>query len=434
MAVLTVGIDDRLVLAVATVLRPLQTLPIAAVVTAAARIVGMVVLSGLLATVGAVVYRWYVRETIPEGLAVLFGLTGVAVYLNTTAALGQVIGGTAGLLDLETAVANALTFLFAIGGAVAGQRLGDRFGRAGILISGAREFNTEVGQLVRAVGRVIAVDLPDDIDDIEDIEGYDPVPTATKEALAGKTLVFPRRLTVEELRNRFITRLKDDYGIGHVGVEVTADGTIEYLGVGSRAAGIGPTLPRGMVAAAITADPAFAATSGDVVQIWRSPTGANVTEDDGSDGSQTTATPSAERVASGELRATAGDVVTLALDEGDAEMLDPTTTYRLMTLPTAPRADQEYASLLRAADETIGVVTIDEHSDLVGASIGAVDATIVAVKPSAGTIQPIPTRSHVLAPGDTIYAVARPELLRRLEAAAVGANNESPPPDAEPSL
>ncbi|MFB6300630.1 MAG: potassium transporter TrkA [Halobacteriales archaeon] len=415
------------------VLWPLQTGPITTILAGTTRIIGMFLLSGLIATVGAIVYRWYVGETIPEGLAVLFGLTGVAIYLNTTTALGQVIGGTAGLLDLETALTNVLTFLFATGSAFGGRRVGDRFVRAGILISGARELDTEVGQLVRAVGRVITVTLPDDIDEIENIEGYDPVPQATKEALVGKTLVFPRRLTVEELRSRFTTRLKDDYGIGHVGVELTPNGTIEYLAVGSRAAGIGPTLPRGMVATAITADPAFAATSGDAVQIWRPATTTNQTVD----GSETENGPTpatAERIATGELRATVGDVVTLALDESDAAAIDPTTTYRLVTLPTAPRADQEYASLLRAADETIGVMTVSEHSDLVGASIGAVDATIVAVKPTEAPIEPIPTRSHVLAAGDTIYAVARPELLRRLEAAASGSSNEPNPPEAEPSL
>jgi len=60
-----------------------------------AQMAGLVVLSGAVAALAAFLYRWYVREAIPRGLSLLVGLSGVAIYLNTSRALGQVIGGSA---------------------------------------------------------------------------------------------------------------------------------------------------------------------------------------------------------------------------------------------------------------------------------------------------------------------------------------------------
>jgi hypothetical protein len=284
------------------------------------------------------------------------------------------------------------------------------------VVSGARELDVELSRLVRSVGRVITVTLPESADGIADLEGYDPVAPETKEALAGKTLVFPRGLTVAALRGRLVDRLKDDYGVGHVDVDLGADGSVEYLAVGSRAAGIGPTLVPGTAAIAIRADPAFSAASGDPVQVWST------------DGEP-------RRVATGELRAATDDVVTLALDEVDAETVDPAPRYRLLTLPSEPRADREFASLLRRADETMGAVSLAPGSPLVGGSVGDLPESVVAIQPDDGTVEAIPRRDRELAAGDVLYVVARPEALRRLEAdaapvdGAADADGESPEPE-----
>lgn len=374
------------------------TVSVINLVAETSEIVGLSLLAGGIAAGIAIVYRWYVHERIPTGLPILAGLAGVAVYLNT-AALGQVIGGQArGLLDLNDAILNTTTFAIAGIAALAGRRLGDRLAVEIGVISGAQTLEADVSRLVQAVGRVISVTIPE-ADDIADIEGYDPVPQPTKETLGGKTLLFPRRLTIDELRSRFIGRLKDDYGVGHVAVELADDGTVEYLAVGSRAAGIGVTLAPGTAVTAIRADPPFAASSGDMVQVW-------------------TDAEEPERVTTAELRASTDDVVTIALDEPDAAALDPTRPYRLVTLPTEPRPEREFASLLRSADETMGVVTVTEGSSLVGNPLGAIDPIVVAIKRGSEAIETIPSRERVLDVGDTVYAIARPELLRRLEASA----------------
>ena len=370
-------------------------------------VLGMAALAAGLAAAVAVGYRWYAGTRVQEGLAALVGLAGVAVYLNTTTALGQVINPTGpggGLFDLETALVNVATFLLAGVATMGGRLAGDRLALETSVLTGRRELETDVGRLVTAVGRVVTVTLPDDIDDIE---GYDPVDPETKAALAGTTLLFPRRLTVAELHDRLRTRIADDHGVGHVDVELAGDGTVEYLAVGRRAAGLGPTLAPGTAAVAVRADPAYAASSGDAVELWR------VGDDP-------------ERVAVGELRAAAGDVVTVALDEDGARELDPATRYRLVTRPTTPRADRELASLLRVADETMAAVTVEAESELVGRPLDETAVTVVAVQPADGGVEAVPPRSRPYAPGDVVYAVGTPEALRRFEAAATA-------PEPEPS-
>jgi len=362
------------------------------------RVVGLVLLAGLTSGLLGFGYRWYARERIPEGLAALAGLGVVAVGLSTWMALSQYLGGTTQGFTVAKAVENLTAFGLAGLVSVVSARAADQLAVDVFAITTARVFNGQVGTLVRTVGRVITVELPETV---ADIEGYDPVVPERKEAIAGLTLVFPRGLTVDELRDRVVARLKDDYGIGHVDVELTADGSVAFLAVGARAAGLGPTLAPGTAAVAVRADPPYSAGTGDTVQLWR--------QDESGVEWYTTA----------ELRATAGDVVTLAVDATDAESIDPAGDYRLVTLPRRSAPERELASLLRAADETIGAATVTDGSPLVGSSVEAVSGTVVAVRSEGGTIEALPSRTRVLAVGDTVYVVARPETLRRLEATAV---------------
>lgn len=393
-----------------------------------------IVLAVTAATVGAVaglVHRWYAGERVPDGLAVLAGLSVVAIYLNTAGALGEVIGGELELLALEAVVFNTGTFLVAGLTAVAGGRIGDRIGVGLFAISGRKSLDRDVTRIVRTVGRVTTVELPEEIGDID---GYDPVDAATKAKLSGHVLVFPRRLTVGDLRTRFVERLRTDYGVGHVDVDFADDGTVEYLALGGRESGIGSTLPPSSAAVAIRADPPNNASPGDSVQVWTTPEPEPEPEPepnrppepdpDEADAPSTAATAetggdkSPRRVTNAEIRGTAGDVVTLAVDESDAKRLETDRRYRLVTLPVEPRADRAFAAQLRTADETMGVVSVGEGSVLVGNPLGALDVAIVAVGTVDGGIVAIPTRDREVDAGETLYAIARPDQLRKLEAAA----------------
>ncbi len=378
------------------------------VVLAASLLIGLAVLAATLGAAVSLSYRWFTSERVPAGLALLAGLAGVAVYLNTTAALGQTIeGGTA---TVEAALFNIGAFLFGASGALVGHRMGDAFGRDVVLGTQRKAVDEEVSRLVKTVGRVTVVLLPETIDDVV---GYNPVAERTKEALTGKQFVFPRKLTISELERRIVSRLKTDYGVGTVDLELADDGSVEYLAVGSRAAGIGPTLPPATNAVALRADPAFAASTGDMVQVWE--------------------TDPMRRMFTGELRGVADDVVTVAISSADTPKVDPTRQYRLVTLPVEDRPAREFASLLRAAEETYSSVTVEAGSPLHGLPVGALDLTIIGVKPDGGETIVLPSREYVLSPGELVFTIAPPEPLRRLQQAAKPLDSAMVPRDSPDS-
>jgi hypothetical protein len=384
------------------------------VVDGAILVVGLAALSGGVATGVSLLFRWYAGRRAPEGVAILVGLAAIALSLNTTAALTSAIVGSADLLDPTTALLTITTFVAGTIAADAGNRMGDRIAVTLFGGRGSRDLS-DVTQLVRTGGRVIDVELPEHV---EDVDGYDPVADEEKAAIAGTRMRFPRRLTVGELHERVVARLREDHGIGRVDLELTAEGEVEYLAVGTRMAGVGPTLGPGSVAVAVRADPAFAASPGDTVQVWTT-----------GDGSGATTSTEPERVVTAELRGAVEDVATLAVDAFEADRLDPLERYRLVTLPREPSADREFASLLRAADETMDAVRIAPESPLAGVAVGALDVTVVAIRPPDGRVEPLPPRHRVLAPEETVYVVGRPDVLRRFEAAA-GAK-EADPGDTE---
>jgi hypothetical protein len=176
-------------------------------------------------------------------------------------------------------------------------------------------------------------------------------------------------------------------------------GKVGFLGLERSTAGLGPTLGPGTCAVAVHADPAYTSGPGDNVQLWRK-------KDDGT----------VERVASGELRAAVDNVVTVALDENNAAKVDPSETYRLVTLPSEKGPERQFASMLRSADETMSITKVTEDSPLVGAEVGNVSVPVVAVRTPEGDIKAVPPKTRVISVGDTVYAVGRPEELHKLKA------------------
>lgn len=376
--------------------------------TSIARVIGFTVLSFVVATAVGAGYRWYFRQRANVNVAVLAGMGSVALYLNTRTALNQVIADNTALFELEAVVFNTVAFLTAGLAAAAGGRVGDQLVVQFGAFTGSKELEGEVSKMVQTMGRRIAVTIPEDV---EDIDGYDPVPEEVKAELANKTFLFPRRITVDELRERFVARLKDDYQVGYVDVDLTEDGTIEYFAVGQRVPGIGPTLGPGQAATAVTADPPNAASPGDLVQVWRPATDEEA----------------AKRLTTAEVRGIADDVVTLALDEQEAQELAG-GRYRLITLPAEPRAEREFAGLLRAADETMAAITVADRSTVVGQTVGDLDVITVAIKLADGNVEAIPSKHREITAGETLYVVARPGRVRCLETDATTVATE---PDGE---
>lgn len=356
------------------------------------RVVGLAVLAAGMTATAAFVYRTRVRTRFPDGATLILGLGVVAIYLNTRLIFIQFVGETGDPLTVDEALVNVAVFVVAGGASYGGRYVGDRLGTSDRI--SWRGLRPDFSPIVRAAGRFITVTIPAEIGDIE---GYDPVADETKKALAGRTLDFPRGLTVTELQSELAARLREDHEVGYVDVDLAADGTVEFLAVGRRAAGIGPTLPPKSAAVAIRADPPFSATPGDTLQVWH--------------GGET----DAERLGAAELRASVGAVATVAMDEATAGRIDPSVDYRLMTLSADSHPDREFAAMLRRSDETMSIVEIDTASPLVGTAIGGLDVTIIAVRSPEGDVETIPKRDRAIREGDELFAVGRPDTLRKLE-------------------
>ncbi|MFP9191840.1 potassium transporter TrkA [Natronosalvus vescus] len=361
------------------------------------RVLGFALLAGGVGLAVTVSYRWYSRESIPEGVAVLSGVALVAIWLNTQTVLQDAIIGDADVLDPSTALFTVGTFAVSAIAADGGRRIGEYVASEAGLTSPTSI--DEVGQFVRAAGRVITVDLPAEI---EDAAGYDPVDESTRAAIAGRTLVFPRRLTVEELRDRLRKRLESDYGIGYVDLDIDADGTVGRLAVGSTPAGIGPTLAPGSVAIALRGDPAHDATPGDTIEVWSA------------NGDQV------RRIGNGELRGTADDVVTLSVDAADASSLETGREYRLVTRPGTADAARALRALLRTTAETVTALSIDAGDSLVGERVESLPGLVLGIDCSSGgdsgsaSSVPFPEPDRRLEVGDTCYVLADADAITRL--------------------
>lgn len=71
--------------------------------------------------------------------------------------------------------------------------------------------------------------------------------------------------------------------------------------------------------------------------------------------------------------------------------------------------------MLRRGDETMSIVEIGPESPLNGVSVGTLEATIIAIRSPDGDVDTIPKRDRLIQSGDHLFAIGRPELLRKLE-------------------
>lgn len=355
-------------------------------------VVSLAALSAGIAAVVSFVHRLYSREASPVALNVLAGLGGVAFALNTAGALASYTQEGAALVSGEAVVVNLASLAAGAATAVYAGTLGDR---AGVELTTLPDYEGDVGRLVRSAGRHVTVRVPD-ADAIRDTEGYDPVADETKEAVAGKEYVFPRGVTVEELRSRLVERLKQEGDIGYVDVEIDDSGDVDFLALGRSISGVGPTLPPGNCAVVVRADPAYGSSAGDTVRLFKKDETGEV-----------------ERVADAELRGAVDDTVTVAVDNSDVRRIDPDANYRMVTLPSEKLPEREFAAMLRSSDETVAVVEVDEGNALVGERLDSLGVSVVAVK-SDGDVSAVPDKTRTIGPGDVLYAVGSPADLRRL--------------------
>ncbi|WP_226479936.1 TrkA C-terminal domain-containing protein [Natrinema amylolyticum] len=363
--------------------------------TALVNSLGFALLAGIIATGVAFGYRGYSARAVPVGVGVFAGLAVVAGWLNLAGLDRAASIGDTPLVHHATAAYFLGAVAVSAVAAEGGRRIGDQFARDAFGIERVAATG-DVASLVRSARRPTPIDLPERIDDID---GYPPVDASVTRELAGRTMLVPQSGEASALRSRLSTRLERDYDIGHVSVTTDGDGTVDHLAVGRCRTGIGAMLPSGTVAVAIRADPSPTASAGDPVEVW------------------TTAGDSSRLVATGTLRATAGDIttITVSADTVDEFAFDPESTYRLTTRSDPPDDGYGFMSVLRAADEMVRSVMVREGGALDNEFVEWLSGTALVVVRDDEAI-PFPDGNETLRAGDRLSVLGTPSELDSLPA------------------
>ena len=363
-------------------------------------VVGMVVLSLTVATVVSLLYRLLMDATVPWHVPLIVGVGAVGLWMNTASTVVEFIERTAAQepLLLQNIETNSLAIIASGIAAVGGARFGDQLATSVNAIANRQQPGTSVGKIVETIGRFITVQLPK-AEKIHDLDGYEQVSEETKETFGDGRFLFPRGLTLDQLHQRIVDRLRDDYGVGHVDLELDDEGTVTYLGVGSRESGIGPTLPARRGAISIQTTPPPEATPGDRVQIWR----------DSEEGAQ--------RIATAELRAAGNETATVVMDVQRIKTINQSRTYDLVTLQSGKCPELEFTSLLRTANEGLDSITVAVKSPVEGLPVGALRLPVIAIRTSTDEMHTAPPRDHICSAGDTLFVIGRPDELRKFKSA-----------------
>ncbi|AFZ72542.1 cation:proton antiporter regulatory subunit [Natronobacterium gregoryi] len=351
---------------------------------------GFAVLAGVASTVVAVAYRGASTRPVPFGVAVLVGLAVVGGWLNVGGLQGSTIGHETRLDHHATASYFLGSFLAGAIAAAGGRHVGDHiaseiFAIDRLSVTGA------VASSVRASRRSIELELPATI---AEADCHPSVGESVKRTLAGRTLLFPARLSVDDLESRLADRLERDYGLGYASVDVSPDGTVERLTVGDRRSGLDWTLPPETVAVAVRAEPPVDACVGDPVGVW----------DD-----------SSRLVATGTVQSTTSDVVTVSVGNADAAAFDcgVESRYRLVVRPESPTAAPAFVAALRSGHGTIVSESVVSGSSLEDEFVGWIPGTVLAVVRD-DEIRPFPGDEETLVAGDDLYVLGEPTALEEL--------------------
>ena len=280
---------------------------------------------------------------------------------------------------------------------------------------------------------------------VGDVEGYPPLPRDLRAQLAASTWSFPGDLPLSELEARLAERLRTEFDLTEVSVQVDSNGRASVSAAppmsglsrtvpkGKRAVSVSTLLPTGVArgdeVVARTADASVRATvlsartTDDDPPTPRSPTtgsGEDVATDGGTDatGAPTPTAVAAPTTSGGEGR------VTLAVDRGAATALLRADRARVRVCSRGTHREFEVVSLLRRARNRFRRVTVRAGGALDGTTIGAADVrdahgvAVLAVRRSSGDAKQTgsagesrwrfsPDGDVALSAGDELFVVGR---------------------------
>ena len=380
------------------------------------------------------VFKYLTSVTLPGfgvvvlGLAIA-GINGGLLALNDPT-LRQNASGT--VVIVAIVVVLMLTFYAHAKGDELGATFPHRVSLRGIR---ERTLSSDVVELVGSRGEV-RVEVTGEV---EDIEGYPPVPDAIRAGIREGDWRLPADLPLSELEARLAERLRTEFDLTEVTVEIDERGRATVAAApplsglskrvpsGRRAVSVQTLLPSGLARGdEVTVVTLDNRVEGTVLSV-RSGGGSKTTgggrpmadggATDGTDGTEPVESPPPTRAAVG------GDGrLTVAVSRSDAQALLRADRPRVVVGSRGIRREFELLSLLRRAGRRFRRVTVRSGGPLDGATIGSAEVratygvVLLAVRhPEGWTVAP--RGSESLAGGDEVFAVGTREQLDAFEGA-----------------
>lgn len=273
---------------------------------------------------------------------------------------------------------------------------------------------------------------------VDDVEGYPPLPQSLRAEIAGSEWRFPVDLTVSQLETRLAERLRTEYDLGDVTVDIDERGRASVAAAppfsglsrrvesGKRAVSVDALVPTGLARGdRVTAITPGATVRGTVVSARSAaataasgPDRQTPEETDGdADGREEGPAPVAAPTTDG-----GEGQVTIAVARTDVEPLLRADGATVVVEAAGIRREYEVISLLRRAGRRFRRLSVRAGGPLDGTTLGAADCrrqyevAVLAARTDEGW-RFAPGGETPVAAGDELFAVGTGEALRTFEEA-----------------
>lgn len=392
------------------------------------------IIPGLVAGVLGFLFKYFTNVTLPGFGVVVLGLAIAGINGGLLALNDQTLRENASGPVVVVAIVVVLMITFYAH--AKGDALGASFPRR-VSIKGIRErtLSSDVVERVGSRGEVrVKV-----TGEVGDIEGYPPVPDSIRTGIREGDWRLPADLPIAELESRLAERLRTEFDLTEVSVEIDERGRAT-VAAAPPLSGLSKRVPSGRRAVSVQTLVPSGLAGGDEVTVLTSegrvegtvlsagtgsdpkatdgagrPTGGTSPLSDG--GTEPVAAPPSPRTVRG------GDGrLTVAVARADASTLLRADRPRVVVRSRGIRREFELVSLLRRAGRRFRRITVRSGGPLDGTTIGSVDirgthgVVVLAVGHTDGwTVSPRGTEP--LAGGDELFVVGTREQLDTFERA-----------------
>ncbi|WP_435197012.1 TrkA C-terminal domain-containing protein [Natronomonas sp. EA1] len=253
--------------------------------------------------------------------------------------------------------------------------------------------------------------------EVIDMEGYPPVPDDIRAGIRDGKWTLPADIPLSELETRFAERLRTEFDLADVSVNIDAQGNATVVVApplsglskrvpqGHRAVSIDCLVPTGLARGdRVTVLVGDQAVSGTVVSAKSSGTEKPKT-DGGEEAASETPAPARQTTTGGDGR------LTVAVPRADAGTLMGATSPHVVVTARGTRTEYELISLLRRAGKRFRKLTVGE-GELDGVTLGEADIRdryevgVLAVRRPNGWVL-APRGDTVIQAGDEVFAVGQ---------------------------